>query len=112
MHMAIRESGNEIEFLHTLKEGPAEKSYGLHVAKLAGLPTAVIRRATDLLAHFQSGQQLQLPLLQRTVEPSEFENKLRQLDLNNTTPIQALLFLQKICQDLERSRPQSWRTNI
>src|SRR5690606_3252253 len=47
-HMRIHESGGEVTFLHQLAKGPANKSYGLHVAKLAGVPAAVVRRAGSI----------------------------------------------------------------
>jgi DNA mismatch repair protein MutS len=48
-HMVIHESGGEIVFMHQLADGPANKSYGIHVARLAGLPGSVTRRASSLL---------------------------------------------------------------
>lgn len=48
-HMSIFERNGEITFLHQLVQGPANKSYGIHVAKLAGLPSSVTRRAATLL---------------------------------------------------------------
>jgi DNA mismatch repair protein MutS len=54
-HMAIHEKSGEIEFLHTMQNGPANKSYGIHVAKLAGLPKSVTERAHRLLKGFEAG---------------------------------------------------------
>lgn len=48
--VAVRESGNDITFLHTVVPRPADKSYGIQVAKLAGIPGPVLERATELLA--------------------------------------------------------------
>jgi len=54
-HMRIREiTESGLEFLHRLSEGPAGKSYGLHVAKLAGIPDKIIKRATALLKTWES----------------------------------------------------------
>jgi DNA mismatch repair protein MutS len=57
-HMAIHErmgtQGAEITFLHQLMKGPASKSYGIHVAKLAGLPASVTRRAASILKNLES----------------------------------------------------------
>ena len=55
-HMAIQEQGHEIRFLYTLKKGPANKSYGIQVARLAGLPTTVVDRAQTLLKSFESSR--------------------------------------------------------
>ncbi len=54
MHMAIHEQRGEIQFLYTLRAGPASKSYGLHVARLAGLPESVIQRAEKLLKNHEA----------------------------------------------------------
>ena len=78
-HMSIRETGDKMRdlvFLYTLKEGPANKSYGIHVAQLAGLPKKVIRRAEVLLENlesFQSTSSDQLSLLQIPVEDLELK---------------------------------------
>ncbi len=68
MHMAIHEQGRDIHFMYTLRSGPASKSYGLHVARLAGVPEVVIERAEKLLAAHESRREngdgdADLPLL-------------------------------------------------
>ena len=52
--MAIKETATDIAFTYTLIHEPADKSYGVHVAKMAGLPEPVIKKAEDLLAHFET----------------------------------------------------------
>ena len=52
--MSIKEWGNSIIFMHKILDGEADKSYGIHVAKLAGLPLAVTKKATKLLSNFQN----------------------------------------------------------
>ncbi|MCK9224943.1 MAG: DNA mismatch repair protein MutS [Candidatus Muirbacterium halophilum] len=52
-NVAIIEEGNELVFLHKIISGRADRSYGIHVAKLAGVPHSVIKRAEDLLSHFE-----------------------------------------------------------
>lgn len=64
-HMTVADRNGEIRFLHTLSRGPAMKSYGVHVAELAGLPEAVTKRAKNLLREveskrFKSSSQLSL----------------------------------------------------
>jgi DNA mismatch repair protein MutS len=49
----VDEIDNKIVFLHKIIEGGADKSYGIHVAELAGLPESVIKRAKDLLQHLE-----------------------------------------------------------
>ncbi|MBY0316512.1 MAG: DNA mismatch repair protein MutS [Bdellovibrionales bacterium] len=55
-HMLIHEKKEELQFLYTLKPGSAQKSYGIQVAQLAGMPQAVIRRAQALLKSMESNQ--------------------------------------------------------
>ena len=55
--MAVKEWKGDIIFLHNVVQGSADRSYGIHVAKLAGLPGDVINRAKDILAHLQKGEQ-------------------------------------------------------
>jgi DNA mismatch repair protein MutS len=55
-HMSIHEKNGEITFLHQLTSGPANKSYGIHVGKLAGLPSAVTRRAGQILKKLEAGR--------------------------------------------------------
>jgi DNA mismatch repair protein MutS len=54
-NVAVREWGEEILFLHRIVPGAASRSYGIHVARLAGLPDEVIRRARELLAQLEDG---------------------------------------------------------
>ncbi|MFP5519765.1 MAG: DNA mismatch repair protein MutS [Bdellovibrionia bacterium] len=53
-HMSVAEKNGEIRFLHSLAKGPATKSYGVHVAELAGVPSAVTKRAKSLLKEVES----------------------------------------------------------
>jgi len=52
-HVAVQESGEGIVFLHKIVPGSTDKSYGIHVAKLAGLPQSVLQRAQELLIHLE-----------------------------------------------------------
>ncbi len=71
-HMSVEEKGHEIQFLYTLKSGPANRSYGIQVARLAGLPHSVIERAQKLLGEHElrreqgeKAQDFDLPLFQQ-----------------------------------------------
>jgi len=57
VHVEAAEHGEKLVFLHTVSDGPANQSYGLQVASLAGVPGAVIRRARRYLAHLEQTQQ-------------------------------------------------------
>ncbi|WP_238945553.1 DNA mismatch repair protein MutS [Vandammella animalimorsus] len=59
MHVAAAESGSRIVFLHELQPGPASRSYGIHVAKLAGMPAALLHQARATLERLQAQQQPQ-----------------------------------------------------
>ena len=56
----VREQRGQVLFLRKLKPGPADKSYGIEVARLAGLPPAVIARAKQVLADFEKGEALSI----------------------------------------------------
>ena len=107
----VREWQNEIVFLHEVAPGDAEASYGIHVARLAGLPAAVIARAEEVLAILEAGDQGanvdrladDLPLFgagiaepSRPAVPSEAEKLLEALDPDELTPRAALEFLYRL----------------
>jgi DNA mismatch repair protein MutS len=58
LHVAVQETGNEIIFLRRVAPGSADKSYGIEVARLAGLPNAVIARAREILRVHEKGEEL------------------------------------------------------
>lgn len=117
-HMRIHEKngakGPEITFLHQLSEGPANKSYGIHVAKLAGLPGSVTKRAGAILKKLESSRMTvdlrQMSLLglmdesapdhnveeQPQIDPAvraamdELKSELEAIDLSRLTPLDAL----------------------
>jgi DNA mismatch repair protein MutS len=113
-HVAVREWNDEIVFLHKVRPGGTDRSYGIQVARLAGLPLPVIARAKALLARFEeqrqatadAGDAVQLGLFAPPVDPVAEE--LTALDLAHLTPIEALNLLVKWQQELtgaERGRP-------
>lgn len=55
--MRVKEWQNEVVFLHEVAPGAADRSYGIHVAQLAGLPAAVVMRAEEVLAVLEKGEQ-------------------------------------------------------
>ncbi|MCF8496365.1 MAG: DNA mismatch repair protein MutS [Alphaproteobacteria bacterium] len=108
--MQVKEWKGEIIFLHAVAQGAADRSYGIHVGKLAGLPDAVIARAEKVLALLQSGEQSgalarltdDLPLFtfsdvrQETPQKSQAEAFLRDLDPDTLTPREALEALYRL----------------
>ena len=109
-NVAVREDGDQVVFLHRLVAGPCDRSYGINVARMAGMPAAVVARAGEILHRLEGGQidtrhllaagrrievEKQMQLFSPPPEPSRagFEEELLDLDLSRTTPLQALLKL-------------------
>jgi DNA mismatch repair protein MutS len=100
-HVAVREWNDEIVFLHKVQPGGTDRSYGIQVARLAGLPPGVIARAKALLARFEeqgqsttdAGDAVQLGLFTAAGDP--LADELAGLDLAHLTPIEALNLLAK-----------------
>ena len=109
--MAVREWQDQVVFLHKILPGAADKSYGIHVARLAGVPPAVVERAKQILAQLENEQldaegktrlarraqrvkagDLQLTLF--AAEEHPIVDEVRKLDLNATTPLDALRWLE------------------
>ena len=99
VHVAVQEAADRIVFLRKIVEGSTDKSYGIHVARLAGLPQAVLKRAHDVLHRLES-KKLKTPPPSPPQEQLSFfspqdtlKQELKALDLNNTTPMAALELL-------------------
>ncbi len=108
-HMSVMEKAGDIRFLHLLKSGPATKSYGIHVARLAGIPKAVVERAQKLLKELEAQKSSVSPQLSLMsfdfdqedddlVEESEeslesrvnWPQEIAAFDLSNMTPVQVV----------------------
>jgi DNA mismatch repair protein MutS len=114
-HVSVKESGGGIIFLRKVEEGAADKSYGIEVAKLAGLPADVIERAREVLAEHESAEQnvtahlahdearpqkaAQLTIF--TPLPNVVLDRLRDADLNRLTPLEALNLLHELKKQLD-----------
>ncbi len=113
-HVSVKESEGGIVFLRKVEPGPADKSYGIEVAKLAGLPLEVITRAREVLSEHESAEHqvtdhlaverpagptaqitLFTPLTQRIVE------RIRSADVDRLTPLEALNLLSELKKQLE-----------
>ena len=99
MHVSAVEAGHDIVFLHAIEPGPASRSYGVQVARLAGMPAVLVRQARATLAALESQQragdaQVDLfaapPLDATAAEPSAVEAALTRLDPDALTPREAL----------------------
>jgi DNA mismatch repair protein MutS len=99
VHVSAVESGHDVVFLHEIQAGPASKSYGVQVARLAGMPASVVRQAQAALQALQDEQQAlhaQVDLfaaapevMQETAAPSAVEAALESLDVDGLTPREA-----------------------
>lgn len=107
VHLSAVEHKGDIVFMHNVKTGPANRSYGLQVAQLAGLPAATIKRANQLLEQLEKSSHTGHNHLAATNQLSLFEDKpndklaqslafVEDIDPNDTTPMQALQWLHKI----------------
>jgi DNA mismatch repair protein MutS len=110
LHVAVREWKDEIVFLHRILPGRTDRSYGVHVARLAGLPSDVIARARQLLESLAVSHEGAPPArpprrepeprpqlaLFREHEPHPALDELRSLDLNAMTPLQAFDALRRL----------------
>ena len=100
--MSIKEWNNSIIFLHKILDGEADKSYGIHVAKLAGLPVSVTEKATQLLDFLENNNknknlkkayQNQSPEIQKS---DKFFVEFDKIDINNISPLDSLNLLHKL----------------
>ncbi|HEM6117338.1 TPA: DNA mismatch repair protein MutS [Streptococcus suis] len=109
VHVATLEEKGEVTFLHKISEGPADKSYGVHVAKIAGLPSSVLTRADRILQDLEShsaklktesqSESLANHLVEEPVGQlslfsdeaySELAARLEEVDVLNLTPMEAM----------------------
>ncbi len=99
LNVLVREEGERVVFLHRVAEGASDRSYGIHVAQLAGVPREVTRRAAELLEELQGTSRTGGTLVRRgravqtslpLVVPSDVEAELASLDLASMTPLDAL----------------------
>jgi DNA mismatch repair protein MutS len=112
-HVSVKETGGGIVFLRKVEPGAADRSYGIEVAKLAGLPNEVIERAREVLAEHETAEQQVTGHLSPGPEPPAAQltiftplsqpvlEKLRELDLNRLTPLEALNLLAELKKQIE-----------
>jgi len=100
LNVAVRETGDQVVFLHRLEAGGTDRSYGIHVAQLAGLPDAVVRRARAVLKKLE-GEHRMVPGTPSPEDPSQLGlfgearphpvmEELKGMDLDRMTPLEAL----------------------
>ena len=102
-NVAVREAGDTVVFLHRLEPGGTNRSYGIHVGQLAGLPTPVVTRAREILATLEGEHRMvpgtapeasrdpgQLVLFSEGPTTDPMVEELRSIDVNALTPLEAL----------------------
>lgn len=121
LNVAVKEWNDEVIFLHRIVRGGADKSYGIHVARLAGIPTSVNERAKDVLAQLEADHRdaldrptIQTPGAKRGDASGKYQltlfgfadhpliERVQKLDVNAMTPIEAMQFLQEAQASLEQ----------
>jgi DNA mismatch repair protein MutS len=112
-HVSVKETGGGVVFLRKVEPGAADRSYGIEVAKLAGLPNEVITRAREVLAEHESAERELTEHLSPGASPPPTQltiftplsqpvlNKLREVDLNRLTPLEALNLLAQLKKQIE-----------
>jgi DNA mismatch repair protein MutS len=108
--LAVKEWQGSVIFLHRVVDGPADRSYGIHVARLAGVPDAVCRRAEDVLRQVESQEAKVIESARPLAGPQQLalfpppeasvSRRLRELDLDTLTPLDALNLLSALKREL------------
>ena len=108
VHVSAHEENGNITFLHKIKEGSIDKSYGIHVARLAKLPEPLIKRAGEILKVYENKEikrdikiQEALPLDELIETESKIENKIKELDIMKLTPLDAINILYKLQEEIK-----------
>jgi DNA mismatch repair protein MutS len=113
LRVGVKETAGGIVFLHNIEPGAANKSYGIDVAKLAGLPSAVIERARRILRQHEKQERSAVADAQDAAEPMQLTiftplsqrvvDRLESLDVNALTPLQALNLLEELQQEIKKT---------
>jgi len=113
----VREWMDEVVFLHKILPGGTDKSYGIHVAKLAGVPKTIVERSKEILAELEStftkeaaGKRLSRHKTKQPDEDTLFVQKHKSIleklsttDINNLTPIEAINLLNQIRNEIDET---------
>jgi len=114
-NVAVREWMEEVVFLHKILPGGTDKSYGIHVAKLAGVPKSILDRSKEILQELESAFQKEAAgghlSRHKTKQPDRdllfirkhksILEKLTSVDVNNLTPIEAINLLNEIKKEID-----------
>lgn len=108
IHVSAHEEAGDITFLHKIEKGSVDKSYGIHVAKLAQLPSSLIERAAEVLKVYENKEkkreirvQESLPIDDLIPKKSPIEEKLRKINPLEMSPMEALNVLYQLKEELK-----------
>lgn len=108
IHVSAHEENGNITFLHKIKDGSIDKSYGIHVAKLSNLPDSLIKRANQILKVYENKEkkrdviiQGSLPLDDLKDNESEIEKEIKNIDPLKMTPLDAINFLYNLKEKIK-----------
>lgn len=104
IHVDVYEENDEVTFLYKIKEGPANKSYGINVARLASLPQELLDRASSILTSLEKNKvdvNNNKLIVKEVIKESQIEQKLKEVDLLNMSPLDALNFLFELKKEVK-----------
>ena len=110
IHVSAREENGNITFLHKIENGSVDKSYGIHVARLANLPESLIKRADDILKIYEAKEKKRDIKIQETLpldevivkeKESKVEEELKNINPLEITPLEALNILYKLKEEVK-----------
>ncbi|MHA1387025.1 MAG: DNA mismatch repair protein MutS [Candidatus Thorarchaeota archaeon] len=116
VHTLAKESGDTIVFLHKVVAGGTDKSYGIHVAALAGVPDEVVKRANQILQKIEKENKVSVgdtsidyesteqASLESLVIEDPLVERLRHMDLDRTTPVDALVELKELQEEAKKRK--------
>ena len=116
VHTLAKESGDTIVFLHKVVDGGTDKSYGIHVAALAGVPDEVVKRANQILQKIEKENKVSVgdtsvdyesteqASLESLVIEDPLVERLRHMDLDRTTPVDALVELKELQEEAKKRK--------
>jgi len=113
IHVGVKETPQGIVFLHAIESGPANKSYGIEVARLAGLPNSVLQRARQVLKQHERSErhnvaiETEAPLQMTMFTPlsQTIVDRLASTDIDTLTPLQALILLEELKNEISGVEP-------
>jgi DNA mismatch repair protein MutS len=112
IRVGVKETSQGIVFLHSIEAGPANKSYGIEVARLAGLPVSVLQRARQVLKQHERSErhnvaietEAPLQLTMFTPISQTIVDRLEAADVNSLTPLQALNLLEELKNEIRLTK--------